>query len=189
VWSWSQRRRGSGIARTGGVEDPRITFVGALDCYVMAYAAYGPLGPRLALAVSDDLENWERLGPVTYRYAPELAADLNLYPNKDAFLFPEPVPGPAGQPALALVHRPMWDLSWIREGEGAPLPRGVTDPRPGIWVSYVSLASARAEVSALTHVTGHRCVAMAEHPWEASKIGGVPLPCEPPTGGARCITA
>ena len=158
--------------RTGGVEDPRITFVPALDAYVMAYAAYGPLGPRLALAASHDSVTWERLGPVTYRYESDLAADFNLYPNKDAYVFPEPVDGPGGVPSLALVHRPMWDLSWIREGEGEPLPRGVTDPRPGIWVSYVPLEAVRADVRALTHVAGHTCVAMAEHPWEASKIGG-----------------
>ena len=47
---------------TAGVEDPRITFIPALDRYVMAYAAYGPLGPRVALAISPDARHWERLG-------------------------------------------------------------------------------------------------------------------------------
>ena len=32
---------------TAGVEDPRITFVESLETYVMAYAAYGPLSPRI----------------------------------------------------------------------------------------------------------------------------------------------
>ena len=66
----------------------------------MTYVAYGPLGPRLALAVSEDLESWRRLGPLHYDYAPELDTDLNLFPNKDAVWFPEPVPGPDGEPGL-----------------------------------------------------------------------------------------
>jgi hypothetical protein len=52
-------------------------------------------------------ERWERLGPVGFAFEPGLRTDLNLYPNKDALLFPEPVPGPGGEPAFALLHRPM----------------------------------------------------------------------------------
>ena len=161
--------------RTAGVEDPRITFVEALDAWVMTYTAYGPLGPRIALALSRDLGGWERLGPVSYRYDPGLGVDLNLYPNKDAVLFPEPVPGPSG-PCYALLHRPMWDLGWIIEGEGEPLPRGLDDPRPGIWVSYVPAAEVEADPSALLRLQDHRLVALPEHPWEALKIGAGPPP-------------
>ena len=49
-----------------GCEDPRITFVPALDRYVMAYTAFGPLGPKIALAISTDAYVWTRLGPVTF---------------------------------------------------------------------------------------------------------------------------
>src|SRR4051794_33860329 len=35
---------------TAGVEDPRVTYVPALQAYVMTYTAYGPLGPHVALA-------------------------------------------------------------------------------------------------------------------------------------------
>jgi Domain of unknown function (DUF222) len=59
-----------------------------------------------------------------------VAVDLNLYPNKDALLFPEPVPGPDGEPAFALLHRPMWDLSWANPAEGDLPPPGLPDPRP-----------------------------------------------------------
>src|ERR1700755_2015347 len=38
-----------------GVEDPRTTWIPALGRHVMTYVAFGPLGPRLALAVSRDL--------------------------------------------------------------------------------------------------------------------------------------
>src|SRR3954468_1896114 len=30
---------------TAGVEDPRVTYIAALDRYVMTYTAFGPLGP------------------------------------------------------------------------------------------------------------------------------------------------
>jgi predicted GH43/DUF377 family glycosyl hydrolase len=159
-------------ASHGGVEDPRITFVEDLDVYVMTYCAYGPLGPRIALAVSVDLDKWRRLGPVTFSYSPGLRADLNLYPNKDALLFPSAVPGSDGRACIAMLHRPMWDLSWVRDGERTVLPEGVHDERNGIWVSYVPLERAASDLSELTRVSGHRCVALPEHPWEAVKIGG-----------------
>ncbi len=47
---------------TGGCEDPRVTYVEPLGLYVMAYAAWGPKGPRIALAISENLLKWERLG-------------------------------------------------------------------------------------------------------------------------------
>jgi predicted GH43/DUF377 family glycosyl hydrolase len=46
----------------GGCEDPRITFVEPLRHYMMTYTAFSPQGPRIALAVSDDLFRWRRLG-------------------------------------------------------------------------------------------------------------------------------
>ncbi len=51
--------------------------------------------------------------------------------------FPEPVPGPDGRPSFAALHRPMWDLDLIAPGLGTYLPAGITDERPGIWISYV----------------------------------------------------
>jgi len=160
----------------GGVEDPRITFVPSLDRYVMAYAAYGPLGPRIAIAVSDDLIAWERLGPASFAYESRLGADFQLYPNKDAMFFPEPVAGPDGQPSYAMLHRPMWDLSWISEGAGDPLPIGLTEPRPGIWVSYAPVAAVHADIRALARLVDHRLVALPEQPWESLKIGGGTAP-------------
>ncbi|NEE30895.1 glycosidase, partial [Streptomyces sp. SID7982] len=103
--------RGAGNA---GVEDPRITFLPDLGVYVMTYVAYGPLGPRPALAVSTDTVVWRRLGPLHFTYRPELATDLNFFPNKDLVFFPEIVPGPDGRPSFAMLHRPMWDLDWLR---------------------------------------------------------------------------
>ncbi len=45
----------------GGCEDPRITFVEPFQRYVMTYTALSPIGPRIALAVSEDLFHWKRL--------------------------------------------------------------------------------------------------------------------------------
>ncbi len=161
---------------TAGVEDPRTTWLECLGTHVMSYVAYGPLGPRPALAVSADLRTWRRLGPLLFGYSPELAIDLNLFPNKDVVLFPAPVTAPDGSTALAFLHRPMWDLSWIRDSAGTYLPRGIDDDRPGIWVSYVPLASVVDDVRALTRLDQHRLVAMSEYPFESLKIGAGPAP-------------
>lgn len=159
-----------------GVEDPRITWIPSLDLHVMTYVAYGPLGPRLALAVSDDLENWRRLGPVHFAYQPDLDTDLNLFPNKDAVFFPEPVPGPDGELCYAMLHRPMWDLGWIRDGEGVHLPATTTDDRPGIWISYVPAELVQQDIKSLVAQRQHRMVALSEHPFEELKIGAGPAP-------------
>jgi len=165
--------RGAGHS---GVEDPRVTWVERLGVHLMTYVAYGPLGPKPALAVSTDLMSWLRLGPLHFDYQPELDTDLNLFPNKDCVWFPEPVPGPSGEPCFAMLHRPMWDLSWIRPGEGTYVPAGIDDDRPGIWISYVPVDRVGADLSALTHLRGHRLVAMSEHEFEALKIGAGPPP-------------
>jgi predicted GH43/DUF377 family glycosyl hydrolase len=163
-------------ANNAGVEDPRVTWVPSLGRHVMTYVAFGPLGPRLALAVSEDLEHWQRLGPVQFAYQPGLDTDLCMFPNKDAVFFPEPVPDPAGRPSYAMLHRPMWDLGWFREGETVHLPAGVTDPRPGIWISYVPAELAEADIRALARPQDHRCVALSAYPYEELKIGAGPPP-------------
>ncbi len=166
VWE----RNGGG----GGVEDPRVTFVSVLDAWVMAYTAFGPFGPRPALAVSDDGRAWRRLGMLRHRYEPDtLGTDLNLYPNKDAIWFPDPVVGPDGTACLAMLHRPTWDLAGMSAIDyDATPPTGTTDPRPSIWVSFVPVDQAVADVGALTDLRWHREVAVPEQPWEAEKVGG-----------------
>ncbi len=104
-------------ANNAGVEDPRITWIPVLGLHVMTYVAFGPLGPRPALAVSEDLVTWRRLGPIQWQYQPDLDTDLCMFPNKDTVWFPEPLRHPEGREVLVMLHRPMWDLSWIRPGE------------------------------------------------------------------------
>jgi predicted GH43/DUF377 family glycosyl hydrolase len=156
----------------GGVEDARVTFLPSLDCYVMTYTAYGPFGPRIGLASSRDLEHWDRLGPASFGYEPHLRTDLNIYPNKDALLFPEAVPDPNGVPSYALIHRPMWDLSHGRPGEGPAVPSGLVEPRPSMWISYAPAECVEEDLRLLTSLSGHRQLAVPEQPWEELKIGG-----------------
>jgi beta-1,2-mannobiose phosphorylase / 1,2-beta-oligomannan phosphorylase len=165
-----------------GVEDPRVTWIPSLGKHVMTYVAYGPLGPKPALAVSEDLQNWTRLGPLHFEYQADLDTDLNLFPNKDTVFFPEPVPGPDGVPSYAMLHRPMWDLGWFREGEGVHLPAGIKDDRPGIWVSFVPVADVERGLENLVHLRNHRLVAMSEYPFEELKIGAGPAPIRVPEG-------
>ncbi|MDR2253487.1 MAG: hypothetical protein LBD97_06470 [Bifidobacteriaceae bacterium] len=166
----------------GGVEDPRVSHLASLGVHVMAYVAYGPLGPKPALALSNDGRDWRRLGPITFEYDDELDTDLNMFPNKDVALFPEVVPSPDGRPSYAILHRPMWDLSFARAGEAPPLPLGVEDRRPGIWISYVDQADAVRDLRALTRPHSHRPLATPEHAWEDLKIGGGAPPLRVPEG-------
>jgi hypothetical protein len=73
-------------------------------------------------------------------------------------LFPEPVRAPDGRPAYAMLHRPTWDLSWVSPDAGEPLPAGVHDPRPGIWVSFAPVEEVARDPRALAHFTQHRPV-------------------------------
>ena len=163
-------------ANSAGTEDPRVTWIESLELHVMSYVAFGPMGPRPALAVSENLREWRRLGPLHFVYQPELDLDLNLFPNKDVVFFPEPVQGPDGVPSLAMLHRPMWDLSWIRNGEGLHLPAGMTDERLGIWISYAPLADVQADVDNLVFQRSSTLVALPEYDFEALKIGAGPPP-------------
>ena len=90
----------------GGCEDPRITFVEPLQRYVMTYAAFSSVGPRIALAISVDLFHWERIGLA--RFAPYEGIDFVHVDNKDASLFPVAIANHAGKMQLALLHRPLF---------------------------------------------------------------------------------
>lgn len=169
-------------ATNAGVEDPRITWVPSLGVHVMTYIAYGPLGPKPAVAVSSDTVSWRRLGPMHFAYQPELSLDLNLFANKDVVFFPELVPGPDGRPSYAMLHRPMWDLEWLRQGEGAPTPVGITDDRPSIWIAYVDAEAAQRDLAALVQLHSSKMVAGPVMAFEESKIGGGPAPLRVPEG-------
>ncbi|MBT1002227.1 glycosidase [Paenarthrobacter sp. DKR-5] len=165
-------------AQNAGVEDPRVTFIPELGLNVMTYVAYGPLGPRTALAVSEDERSWRRLGPVSFAYDDdaEIDVDLGLYPNKDAVFFPEVVRDPEGVPSFAVLHRPVWDLQDVRPGEVPMPPAGLPDERPSIWISFIPVEDVRKDVKALARWSKHRVVAWPEAAFEQTKIGSGPAP-------------
>ncbi|MDP3233696.1 MAG: hypothetical protein Q8S33_37725 [Myxococcales bacterium] len=75
-----------------GIEDPRITWVEELQRYVIAYTAFSPGGPGVALATTTDFKQFERYG-------------LVMQPDdKDAALLPQRIDG-----NFALIHRPVTD--------------------------------------------------------------------------------
>ncbi len=71
----------------GGVEDARVVYVARLKRYVMTYTAFVPYEPRVAIAVSEDLHTWQRLGLVQYEATVD-QGDLNRCGNKRCRIFP-----------------------------------------------------------------------------------------------------
>ena len=120
----------------GGCEDPRITFIEPLQRYVMTYTALSSRGPRIALAMSEDLFHWERLGLAIFM--PYEGVDFNDVANKDALFFPVAIPDPDGQPAMALIHRPLFPGH--RAGRKASLPVSSRGEHPsGEHLDFLSL--------------------------------------------------
>ncbi len=165
--------KGSGEG-AGGCEDPRVTYVEPLNCYVMTYAAVGPENAHVALAISEDLFTWRRLGLVEFLSDRRETGDLGQYVNKDAVFFPHPVLAPDGLPALAMLHRPIYG--------GQTKPGGVRDSRPSIWISYCPLPEAQQDVQALTRVSQHHVLAYPRAAWEAELIGAGAPPVLTPLG-------
>jgi predicted GH43/DUF377 family glycosyl hydrolase len=159
-------RRSNG---SGGCEDPRITFVEPLGHYVMTYTALSPNGPRIALAISEDLFHWQRLGLVTF--VPYDGIEFDGVDNKDASVFPVAVPDPSGQPALALLHRPLFPGTRPEE-KACDSASGILDlHRESIWISYRSMAIEGREHDRLCHFTSHHRLAAPVASWERLKIG------------------
>ena len=107
----------------GGCEDPRITFVEPLQRYMMTYAALSPIGPRIAVAESEDLFHWKRLGLATF--APYDGIDFVHVDNKDASLFPVAIPNHAGKMQMAMLHRPLFPGTRPEETACQAAPREV----------------------------------------------------------------
>jgi predicted GH43/DUF377 family glycosyl hydrolase len=154
----------------GGCEDPRITYGEDLKCYVMTYTAHSSKGPRIALALSDDLFHWKRLGLATFR--PYEGVEFNAVDNKDASIFPVAIPDPSGKPAMALLHRPLFPGTRPEETACHSEPREVDLPRESIWISYCPLGEAGDGPYYLSHFTSHERLASPVAPWECLKIGG-----------------
>jgi beta-1,2-mannobiose phosphorylase / 1,2-beta-oligomannan phosphorylase len=149
-----------------GCEDPRVTFVPALDRYLMAYVAFGPRAPEVAVAISDDGLNWERVGLLQFRESDAPFAD------KDAAFFPEPVTSPAGVESLAVYHRPTLRLS-VTDGRVALAEIEALPPaqREGIAIGYIPLDAVRSDIGAVCIVTETHRLALPPADWGTIKVG------------------
>lgn len=155
---------------TGGCEDPRITFVEPLKLYVMTYTAHSRDGPRIALAISEDLFRWRRLGLATFQ--PYGDIEFAGVDNKDASVFPVAILNPSGQPSMAILHRPLFPGTRPEETAIQPVRRLVDPHHESIWISYCSMDMASCEPLHLCHYGSHDRLASPVAPWERLKIGG-----------------
>ena len=154
----------------GGCEDPRVTFVEPLQRYVMTYTALSPDGPRIALAQSEDLFHWTRLGLATF--APFRGIDFVHVDNKDASLFPVAIPNHAGKMQMALLHRPLFPGTRPEETACHTASRVVDLAHESIWISYCPMTAEGYEPHHLRLFNSHNRLASPVAPWERLKIGG-----------------
>ena len=153
----------------GGCEDPRITFVEPLKCYVMAYAALSSIGPRIAFAISKDLFHWKRLGLATF--APFDGIDFVHVNNKDASLFPVAIPNHCGKMQMALLHRPLFPGTRPEETACHEGPREVDLDHESIWISYCPMPSEGSEPESIGLFNSHYRLAAPVAPWARLKVG------------------
>jgi predicted GH43/DUF377 family glycosyl hydrolase len=168
----------------GGCEDPRVTFIEPLQRYIMSYTAYSPRGPRIALAASEDLFHWKRLGLA--KFAPADGVDFDEIDDKDASFFPAAIPDPSGNPRLALLHRPLFPGTRPGETAGLGAHRKPDIDRESVWISFspVSPKDLPGSLSPLRlqQFTSHHRLAVPVEPWERLKIGVGTPPILTPLG-------
>ena len=154
----------------GGCEDPRVTFVEPLQRYVMTYTAFSPEGPRIALALSEDLFHWQRMGLATFGL--HQGIDFSNVDDKDASLFPVAIPNPSGHPELAMLHRPLFPGTRPEETVRRPASAEVDVNRESIWISYCPLSLEGSGPNRAGNFISHHRLATPVSPWERLKIGG-----------------
>lgn len=151
-----------------GCEDARVTFIPAIDQYVMVYTAFGPIGPRIAVALSDDGVEWKRLGLLRFNGPGMTDGD-----DKDGAFFPEPVISPNGVPSLALYHRPMLHLSAVDGRAAIPMiERMPFHDRESIRIGYIPLDPVLRDITHLLDVEESVLVLSPNDDWGPIKIGG-----------------
>jgi hypothetical protein len=117
----------------GGCEDPRITFVEPLKRYLMTYAAFSAQGPRIAMAMSEDLFHWTRIGLA--RFGRIRALNSTTWTTKMPAFSPWPFrihpgtrkwPSSTGRFSPVRVPRkqpPAWRCAtWISSGKASGFP-------------------------------------------------------------------
>jgi predicted GH43/DUF377 family glycosyl hydrolase len=154
---------------TGGCEDPRVTYVEPLRRYMMSYTAFSPQGPRIALAISEDLFHWKRIGLATYAHWHSI--DLCNIDDKDASIFPVAIPNSSGHRELGMLHRPLFPGTRPEETARHSKAREVDLDRESIWISYCPASLERCAPHPMCRFTSHHRLATPVSPWERLKIG------------------
>lgn len=150
-----------------GCEDPRVTFIPALDRYVMAYTAFGPQGPRVAVATSKDGCEFKRVGKLHFD-----KPGMHIGDDKDAAFFPEPVQSPKGVLSLAFYHRPMLHLSVVDGRAAIPLiERMPYRDRESIRIGYIPFEPALRDRKKLLDVGESELVLAPDGQWGSLKLG------------------
>ena len=155
---------------SGGCEDPRVTYIEPLQRYMMTYTTFSPNGPRIALAISEDLFHWKRLGLATF--SPFRGIDFVHVDNKDASLFPIAIPNHAGKMQMAILHRPLFPGTRPEETACKSKSRLVDLDHESIWISYCPMPDEGIEPSHIGLFNSHHRLATPVSPWERLKIGG-----------------
>ena len=153
----------------GGCEDPRVSYVKSVEHYIMTYTAYGPNGPRIAMARSKDLFTWERMGLISFtHYNP---VDFNNVDDKDASFFPADLPSPHNHKSIAMLHLPLFPdtipEATVKQGEN----RKIDQNKESIWISYFNLKEGKNTPLKNVKLTSHHCLAHPVYSWENLKIG------------------
>lgn len=161
-----------------GCEDARITFLPVLDEFLMTYTAFGPDGPRIAVARSKDGVAWDRIGRVRFEYPGAIQGD-----DKDAAFFPEPITSPEGIRSVAFYHRPMLHLSTVDAAAALPfIGKLPYQDRESVRIAYVPLADVLADRNALLSVKESELVITPAEAWGSIRTGAGTPPVRIPEG-------
>jgi predicted GH43/DUF377 family glycosyl hydrolase len=155
---------------SGGCEDARVSFVEPLKRYLMSYTALSSSGPRIALAMSEDLLHWTRIGVASFE--PYECIDFVGVDNKDASIFPVAIPNHAGKMQLALLHRPLFPGTRPEDIACKTESRIVDREHESIWISYCPMPSIGLRAQRLGLFNSHHRLAAPVSAWEKLKIGG-----------------
>jgi predicted GH43/DUF377 family glycosyl hydrolase len=154
----------------GGCEDPRVNYVEPLGHYVMTYTGWSQHGPRIAIARSPDLINWERVGLARFNAYHEIEMDGR--DNKDACAFPQFIDDPRGKPSLAILHRPLFPGTRPEEIVSTHVETPTQSEFQTIWISYWHWHKVDDHFESTSRqFVSHRPLAMPEYAWEKLKIG------------------
>jgi beta-1,2-mannobiose phosphorylase / 1,2-beta-oligomannan phosphorylase len=157
------------MSTRSGDLDPRVTFVEPLNRYLMTYAAFSARGPRIALAISENLFHWDRIGLATF--GAYRGIEFDDVDDKDSSLFPVAIPNPSGHAELAMLHRPLFPGTRPEETACCPESRSVDVDRESIWISYCPMALDGCQPYCFGKFTSHHRLASPVSSWERLKIG------------------